>query len=74
MDWSEPVTARLHYITFPLRVEGLDFQLPRMLGPLARIDLDGAIYDIMTLDDEETRGQCLAVLASFILDRKAPRN
>jgi len=71
LAWSEPVSPQLQYATFPLQVAGLDFQLNRMLGPLAKLDLEGTIFDIMSLEDEEARGQALAILASFILERKA---
>jgi hypothetical protein len=41
-----------------------------MLAPLAKIDMEGTIFQVMSLEDEEARGQGLAVLASFILERK----
>src|SRR5262249_40376387 len=70
MRWSEPPGGRVPMIEFPLQVAGLDFQLARMLAPLARMDLEGTIFEVMSLEDEEARGQGLAVLASFILDEK----
>lgn len=68
MEWSEPAGPQLFYQRFPLQVAGLDFRLARMLGPLAKMDIEGTIYEVMSLEDEEARGQGLAVLASFVLE------
>jgi hypothetical protein len=74
MGWEEPIGPRPTMPSFPLKVAGLDFQLARMLSPLAKIDMEGTIYDVMSLDDEEARGQGLAILASLILEGKATKN
>jgi len=70
MDWSEFVSSRI-LVKFSLRAGGLDFQLARMLAPLAKIDMEGTIFEVMSLEDEDARGQGLVALASFILERKA---
>jgi hypothetical protein len=68
--WAEQPSPR-SVPSFPLEAGGLDFKLSRMLGPLAKVDMDGTILEVMTLDDEEARGQSLAALASLILEKKA---
>ena len=73
MDWSEFVSSSIA-IKFPLQTGELDFQLAHMLAPLAKIDLEGTIFEVMTLEDEDARGQGLAVLASLILERKTTAN
>jgi hypothetical protein len=70
MQWSEPAGAREPQVTFPLHIGGLDFQLARMLAPLVRTDMEGTIYEVMSLEDEEAQGQGLAALASLILQKK----
>ena len=70
MDWSEFVSSRI-LVKFSLRAGGLDFQLARMLAPLAKIDMEGTIFEVMSLEDEDARGQGLVALASFMLERKA---
>jgi len=32
--------------------------------------MEGTTYEVMSLEDEEARGQALAVLASFILENR----
>jgi hypothetical protein len=69
--WADdPNAPRPHAIGLSLQTAGLDFQLAHMLAPLAKIDMEGTIFEVMSLEDEEARGQGLAALASFILERK----
>jgi len=70
MQWSEPVSPQSFQMRVPLQAGGLDFQLARMLAPLAKMDMEGTTYEVMSLEDEEARGQALAVLASFILENR----
>jgi hypothetical protein len=74
MEWSELASPRAPMARFPLQPGGLDFRLARMLAPLAEIDIEGTIFDVMSLEDEDARGQGLAVLASLILEKKTGYN
>jgi hypothetical protein len=74
MEWSELASASVRMAPFPLQIGGLDFQLARMLAPLAKIDMEGTILDVMSVQDEDARGRGLAVLASLILEKKTGDN